>query len=434
MKKAHLLFGLFFTTASAFAQGPVSDTVVMGPGYTNQHFYTLGTGKSTTAAVNNWDIAHTTDGRSSCIRANHMTGLRVFSYPKNGTAGWATFDTTGWKSWRQRWNNIREHEKGAFSLTSSHPVYDWGSYNSSTHEITGDSLFLLGWTSDEGKTWNKLVKFWPVKQTASTDLVFKYANLDGSGEYTDTLYQSTAAGQNYKYFSFNQIHPVREPKKGTWDLSFNRYYEYVNAGPGSGWYAVMGVESNKATVTVSRIMGPTWATVLADTQNLISKYGAKANKDMTAVGSNWKFFNNQTFQWIISDTSNYLIKSLVDSDTAWYLVHFTGIGGTSNGRIIFASQRLSFKRNSVMNPVLGVMNIFPNPASSNVIVALEANKKGIYTITLRNLTGQALQTIELNTQNQENTVQFSLTDMPAGLYTITAESAGSSMSSRLIVE
>jgi hypothetical protein len=65
---------------------------------------------------------------------------------------------------------------------------------------------------------------------------------------------------------------------------------------------------------------------------------------------------------------------------------------------------------------------------------LEANKKGIYTITLRNLTGQALQTIELNTQNQENTVQFSLTDMPAGLYTITAESAGSSMSSRLIVE
>lgn len=434
MKKAQLLFGLFFTASAAMAQGPVADTVIMGSGYANQHFYTLGTRNSTTAAVNNWDIAHTTDARSSCIRANHMTGLRVFSYPKSDVSGWATFDTTGWKSWRQRWNNIHEHEKGAFSLTESHPDYDWGRYNSSTHEITGDSLFLLGWTSDEGKTWNKLVKFWPVKQTVSTDLIIKYANLDGTGEFTDTLFQSAAAGQNYKYFSFNQIQPVREPNKNTWDLSFNRYYEYVNAGPGSGWYPVMGVESNKATATVSRIMGPTWATVLADTQNLISKYGANANKDLTAIGSNWKFFNNQTFQWIISDTSNYLVKSLVDGDTAWYLVHFTGIGGSSNGRVTFASQRLSFAKNSVSNPELGVMNVFPNPATTNVIVALDPYKKGIYNVALRSITGQTIQSVMLNTQNQESTAQFMLTDLAKGVYFITAESAGKSMSSRLVIE
>lgn len=419
------------SSAQLFGQGIQTDSVQMGAGYANQVFYDMKTGVKGTATIANWDIAHSSDARSSCIRANHMTGLMVFSYPNNTNAGWATFDTSGWENWRQRYNDIHDHDKGAFSLTAIHPDYDWGSYNSSTHEITGDSLFLLAWSN--GVDYVKFLKFWPVKQTVTSDLIIRYADVDGSNEVVDTLHQSKANGQNYKYYSFNKTQPVREPVNTSWDINFNRYYEPIPAGPTIVMYPVMGVESNRLGVQVAKIHGPDYMTVLADTNNLISKYGAAANNDLTAIGSNWKTFDNNSFQWFLSDTSSYLVKSEHMGDTSWWMIHFTAFSGSSSGKSVFNKMKLTNSA-SITQPGLGTVTVFPNPASGQVFVALENNITGQAQIQLIQLNGTIIQSQNVSPNSGFESFSLPIQNLPAGIYVVSVTSGNQKIQQKIVIQ
>jgi hypothetical protein len=56
---------------SLSAQTVYTDTVVMGPGYANEVFYNVATGVKTKSIMNKWHIAHTSNTRDNCIKANH---------------------------------------------------------------------------------------------------------------------------------------------------------------------------------------------------------------------------------------------------------------------------------------------------------------------------------------------------------------------------
>lgn len=414
------------------AQGVQTDSTTMGAGYSNQIFYSMKSGIIGNSPVSNWDIAHATDQRSSCIRANHMTGLRVFSYPKNTNAGWSTFDTSGWSAWRERYNDIHDHDKGAFSLTSSHPTYDWGSYNSSSHEIIGDSLFLLAWT--DGTNWVKFLKFWPVRQTATSDFIFKYANVDGSNEVLDTLYQNQSANQNYKYFKFDKTKAVREPAKTSWDITFNRYYEPIPAGPGMiVMYPVMGVETNRTGVKVAKIIGPTNSTTLTDTANLVSTYGMSANSDLSAIGSNWKFFDNNQFKWFLSDTSSYIVRSEHTQDSTWWLIQFSTFSGSSNAKTVFNKVKLQNSA-SYFSPNLGSVNIFPNPASKDVFVSFEKSTNQPVSIVLMGINGNTVFHNSVQPNGDLSAYRIPVDQLKSGIYVISLTSGNQNIQHKIVIE
>ncbi|MCX6909508.1 MAG: DUF2339 domain-containing protein, partial [Verrucomicrobia bacterium] len=105
-------------------------------------------------------------------------GVALYTYPKSDTSGWATIDTTGLSSWKPMYNDPGNWENGAFSrYAKGYFDYGWCIYNDVTHNLVGDSLFVIKLRDGNFK------KLWMIKKLSSLDIyLFRYANLDGSGE------------------------------------------------------------------------------------------------------------------------------------------------------------------------------------------------------------------------------------------------------------
>ncbi len=427
-------FAALLTSQTLNAQAIIKDSAVMGPGYATQVFYDIKTGTKSTAMVNNWDIAHTSVSRDNCLRANHMSGLRVLQYPKGKTDAWSTFDTTGWSSWKLLWNDIHDHNKGAFSLHTDLPKwkFGWGTYDVTSKEVTGDSLYLLAWAGAAPGTFTKFVKFWPVIQKANGDLVFKYANLDGSGETTDTLFQSIGTGKMYKYFKFTgTTKPNREPASTEWDITFNRYYELAN-NPTTGkpeMYPVMGIESKRGTRT-AKVFGKTFNNLKPDSNWLVGDYTKAFKNDLTGIGSNWKTFSGV---WSLSDTMSYLIERVRTADTSYWLLNMTGFSGTGSGKIIF--NRMALRNSlSVQSRSFGSVKIFPNPASKEVYLTMELPVAKTCEVSIASLNGKTLVSKTIHTQAAWNAYSIPLNDIPAGIYLIQIQSGKESLTRKLVID
>lgn len=409
----------------------------MGPQYTNQIFYDIATGEKNTAVVNNWDIAHTTQGRDNCIRANHIPGLRIFQYPKGKTNTWSSFDTSGFSTWQPLWNDLHAHEKGAFNLYTNVTgwKFGWGTYDVNTKDVVGDSLFLLAWTGPGGIGWSRFLKFWPVIQRANGTLVFKYANLDGSSEVTDSTVVAGSQGMMYKYYKFTDASkPNREPGSDKWDISFTRYIEPV-FNPGSGkmeYYPVMGIESKRGT-KVARITGKAYWDIMPDSAGLVGAYTKAFKDDLTAIGSNWKMFNNATFRFDIQDTLSYIVRRTRTADTSYWLLHMTGATGSSSGKTYFDRLRL---RNSLSSshPVFGQIKLFPNPVEDKFYLSMEEKSFGKASIEVFSASGQKIRQIGIKQTEDFGVYEIQTSGLSAGVYHLRVSNSENIFSAPFVIK
>lgn len=427
---------LALTACSVSAQTVMRDSTTMGAGYANQVYYDIETGAQATSLINNWDIAHTSISRDNCIRANHMNGLRVYVYPKGGVSTWSTVDTSGFSTWAPRWNDLHTvtpNEMGAFNLHNNIPKwkFGWGTYDPNTFEIQGDSLFILGWAGTGG-TWTKFVKFWPIKQQANGNLIFKYADLNGSNENQDTLFQTAGAGRSYKFFKFSdKSKPVREPLNTAWDITFTRYYELALNPQNMKFemYPTMGVESKRGTL-VAKVKGPSWASLVPDSASLVGTYSKKFNDDLTAIGSDWKIFTNR---FILKDTQSYIVRRLRTGDTSYWLLHMTAFGGTANGKTVF--DRVELKNSlSVKSKSFGEVGIFPNPASANLYFTIEKSAASPLNAQIYNSMGVLVSTNTFQESAGYNANRLDISNLSSGIYFLKLEQNGKSFSTRFVVK
>jgi hypothetical protein len=422
----------FFGTSNA--QTIINDSAVMGPGYGSQVFYDIKTGQRATAPVNNWDIAHTSVSRDNCIRANHMSGLRVFLYPKGKTNAWNSFDTTGWTAWKPYWNDIHDHNKGAFSLYTNllNWKFGWGTYDVNSKEVTGDSIYLLAWAGMAPNTYSRFAKFWPIVQKANGDLIFKVANLDGSAERTDTLYQSAATGKMYKYYKFvGNTKPDREPANTNWDITFNRYYE-LTPNPGTGnleMYPVMGIESKRGTRT-AKIGGRAFNTILGDSNWMVGDNTKKFSNDLTGIGSGWKAFSGT---WSLKDTLSYIVERTRTADTSYWLIHMTGFEGSTTGKIKFSKTAL---RNSlsVNDKTLGSIKVFPNPATEVLFVSISDAKTNTATVSLLDINGKLISQQQASNTDLFSGIAIPVNNLPKGLYLLNVSGGQNSITKKIVID
>jgi hypothetical protein len=429
-----LLATAALTAINVSAQGVLNDSAIMGQGYANQVFYDVKTGAKATSAVNNWDIAHTSVSRDNCIRANHMSGLRVFQYPKGKTDAWSSFDTAGWTAWKPLWNDIHDHNKGAFNLYNNMAKwkFGWGTYDVNSKEVLGDSLFLLAWAGMTPGTYSKFLKFWPVIQKANGDLIFKYANLDGTAETTDTLFQSSAAGKMYKYFKFTgATKPGREPASTDWDITFNRYFE-LSPNPMTGipeMYPVMGIESKRGTRT-AKVFGRPFNSIKPDSNWLVGDYTKAFKNDLTGIGSNWKTFSGA---WSLSDTMCYLIERTRTTDTSYWLLRMTAFTGSAGGKTLFSRMQL---RNSlsVKDKFFGSVKVFPNPASKQFFLTLDMPTPKACRVFVKSMDGKTLVSQPLQAQASWNAYPVSVAGISSGIYLLQIQSGSEVMTQKLVIE
>jgi len=408
---------LFFA-GMVHAQTVTTDTVIMGAGYANQVFYSLQSGAKTANPMGSWHIAHTSNTRDNCIRANHAAGVNVYAYPKGDNSAYANFDTTGWHSWPTFMNDIHKHELGAFNqqLNKNNPWdFSWGVYDAGSHTVKGDSLYLI--TLSSGGKVVAFIKFMPIAQYPNGDFSFRYDFVGGTKDFAviDTIKQSQAKNGTYKYFHFTNKQVTLEPTNGIWDLNFTRYYEPTFNGTSYVPYLVVGVES-RVGAKIAKIEMVTWDDMVKSpltyhNQALDTTGGEGYRVDLTRIGSKWKVFNGSSYDMV--QDLNYLVQS---SDSNVYGLQFTGFVGSSMGRIILNRSALVAKTtSSTKNIAQNHVSIFPVPAQNQLYIRPNENTK-VEAITLRSLDGRSIRTA--SNIFTENVAQLNIGDLSAGQYIV----------------
>lgn len=291
-------------------------SISVGPGYANDVYYSLANGVVSTPSRTEWDIAFYTNPMSSTILTNDGSGVLLYVWPNGNRENWSSVDTVGLASWNILYNTYSDTtwQNGAFDKGAlGHPDYGWGVYNSTSHDVVGDSIHIIKLT--DGSLKKLLIE----KRAASNNTFsIKFANLDGSNEVVTDVACGSFTSKNMIHYSLKTAQVVEhEPATANWDLVFTKYWDE------SIPYIVTGALSN-----VDVQMAEQAETDTASNDFALATY----SKVLNTIGSDWKTFNMGTFSYDITPNLVYFMK---DSEGNAYKLVFTKFEGSSTGNIEF---------------------------------------------------------------------------------------------------
>lgn len=401
MKKILLtLVTLITISINNLNANPVNDTVTMGAGYANDVFYSMQTGVVKTEPRNNWDIAFYTVRWSAGILLNEGAGAELYTYPLGDTSAWNNVDISGMSDWKKMYNSDTIWEEGAFNRnTLGHPDYGWGVYNMISHDVVGDSIFVIKLTN------GSLKKLWiQRKRSIQNTWFFKYANIDGSGLTSVTIdatpYQ---ANRMFVYYSLvNNTIVDREPDINSWDLQWSRYIAtvYDNTGAPSP-YMVVGVTSNLGVgVAKHHPVAPNY-------ENWTSK---PFSENRTTIGHDWKNFNMALFQWQITDSLVYFVKDRSGNIHKMTLNYFSGTG---TGKTGLTKKVLSLVGQPEQNAENN-FTVYPNPANDRLNIGMKQGEAGL--IRIFDATGKTV--YQSKPENTTANIAIDLNGFKPGMYVV----------------
>ncbi|KAF0200578.1 MAG: hypothetical protein FD170_3327 [Bacteroidetes bacterium] len=357
---------------SAGTKAQTTYTASMGNQYVNEVFFSLSDGEVKVSPRNIWDIAFYSNAFSAGIVINDGAGVVLYTYPNAAISGWESFDTTGMASWNKMYNDAADFENGAFNRNAlGHPDYGWGVYSMTTHNVVGDSIYLI-------KPLDGVYRKLQIIRKISTEnkYVIRYANLDGSNDQTDTLNVTPYNDRQMMAFSFTTGIVDREPLAADWDLLFTRYNTLVQ----STYYPVNGVLTKK---------GNTVAQAHPVTPDFTDYTDLDFFPEADVIGHDWKTINMTTFQWEITDSLAYFVQNAAGSV---YKVVFEAFSGSGTGTSTFSVQKVATA--SASFDKIPVAKVYPNPASD--VFKLELNESlngavaGLYDLSGRLVREQLL--------------------------------------------
>jgi hypothetical protein len=323
MKKFYYLFltGLIFlglNSCKKDSQNQLvtrSESLSLGAGYSNDIFYRLSDGLTTSVPRANWDIAFSVAPREAAILTNGAAGVTLKVRPTSVNWTWSTaIDTTGYSNWATLYNSDTTWLEGAFNMNATgHPNYGWGKYNDITHNLAGVALYIIKTRSGSYK------KFW-IENKLSVDqkYSFRYADINGSNEKLVTV-NCAGKNKNFVYYSIDTNAEVdREPDTNMWDIVFTKWIDKTLNYPVTGVLQNIGVGSQKSTN-----IDPTSKDMPA------SGYLSS----ISTIGADWKTINMTTYQYSIDETHVFMVKDL---NKLIYKIKFNTFEGSATGKLTFS--------------------------------------------------------------------------------------------------
>jgi hypothetical protein len=406
---------LLMAAASIFAQRS-TDTVSVGAAYANQIWYSLENEEQATAPQAGWDLAFEITGFSAAILVNTAKGDQVWLYPKGDTAAWATVDTSGIKTWKAIYNSDSTWARGALNQGAD-PENEldlgWGNYNFITHQVNGDSLFVVKLASGSYQ------KLW-IQRLASGTYYFRHAALDGSMDMSRTLAKSDFAGKRFGYYNLTTHSSSNpEPASSDWELLFTKYTSFIQGLP----YTVTGVLQNAGIKAAQ-------AYPVGDPSTYVDYSSLSFSTEINTIGYDWKSFAFATNSWQIADSLVYFVKE-ADGDI-WKLV-FTGFGGSASGNFIFEKEKLF--TTSLSPEAAPFFSLYPNPASgrSLQLMADFPASGGAVELRVLDLSGREVAAMQFPAQESLASYPLELPALPAGLYAVRISQGGRAFSAKLIL-
>lgn len=405
---ALLAFALLVSANFKMLQAQTPGSVEMGPQYANEVFYSVTNGVVKTSPRNLWDIAFHTNAFSAGIIINDGAGVELYTYPKAANDGWDNFDTTGMTGWTKMYNDASDWENGAFDRNQKgHPDYGWGVYSMTTHDVVGDSLFLI-------KTPDGIYRKLNIIRKVSTQNQYqiRFALLDGQQDQTVSIDVNPQNDRVFLAYSFANGIVDREPLASEWDMLFTKYVGVVQNTP----YPVVGVLLNPE-VNTARLAQTDPA--FADWSNLDFETG----RDV--IGYDWKYFDMNSFQYVVEDSLLYFVKAL---DGGVYKLVFDGFTGSSTGISSFNTTLLSSL--SVEEDVAAGLKVYPNPASDFIQMTFSKDL-GQKTAVLYDLSGKLLRSWNLGSGMS---AQIEVNGINPGLYLLQLNGNNSVINTKVIIK
>ena len=397
--KRYLVFSCLIIGWFAQLIGQASQEIVsIGAGYSNQTWYQLQSGNETTAPAAEWDLAFELSAAGSSILINSPAQIELWNYPNSDTSGWLILDTAGIETWQNRWNSDTSWALGAFSNAANpnDPFdLDWGTYNTFTHAVTADSLYVIKLANGAYK------KLWVRELTGGT-YSFTYADIGGSNESDRFVTKSNFVGKNFAYYSIeNDTILDREPISTDWDLLFTKYTAFIPLA-----YPVSGVLANVNT-EIAQVEH-------VGNVNTYTNWGAATfQTPVNTIGYDWKAY---TGAWVIEDSLLYFVKT--QAGDVWKLV-FTGFGGSGNGEFRFTKELMApTATDDFLINELDPIKIFPNPVRQGALLSWNlstGHRPGKVTAVVRDLNGQEVYRETISRSLDQQSIRLPL-NVVSGLY------------------
>ena len=387
-------YTLTIITIILFYISPQAQTVQisMGNNYANQIFYSMQNGEIKNISNDNWDLAFTTDQYASTIRTNDGKGVELYTYHLGDTSDWQNINVSIMNNLSSgMYNSEISWYDGAFENNSlGHPDYGWGVYNMINHNVTGDSLYIIKTINGNWK------KIWIHELTTAGEYIFKFANLDGSNEITQSILKTNYTDKNFIYFSIDQNTIIdREPISSEWDITFTKYISPVQAMP----YPVTGVLTNNNTEVAK-------ATGVTDPLTYFDYSNHNFNNEINSIGYDWKSYQGS---FVVDANRCYFIKD--KNENIWRLV-FNSFDGMSTGNIEFNTE-LIFNTSSVNINKTNSLNVFPNPTTQNTNLIFDFEEECL--INIYDIYGLKVYSKQLNSEGLE-LINLPTEKFDAGLY------------------
>ena len=421
------LTALLLSNSTLSAQSPatVSDTIYMGAGYVNEIYYSLANGNQGTINRKGWDFAVRASKRSAGILTNDaannngigLLGVELYTYPKSDTNGWATVDTAGLSNWKKMVNSTTDLETGAFNVNQKgHPDYGWGIYNAVTHDLVGDSLYIIHLRDGSYR------KLWIIRKYSSENKVsFRYAKLDGTADTSVLLDCSPYSAKNFIGFSMTTGQPADfEPvNSASWDLLFTKYmYTY----PDGVQYPVTGALNNYG-VKVNKFehVAPDFSLF-----NL-----ATMDSTRSPIGWEWKYLDNNYIYHVV-DSLIYFVQN--KSGNIYKLV-FRDFAGSSTGRIVLEKTLISASGIETLQEPSFNLAVFPNPADNDINLLVNPGKASLVEVLLTDISGRpVLRESYISLRNELNSLKLKADRLSSGIYLLTVTSAENKITRKIIIQ
>jgi hypothetical protein len=414
MKKSFFTIVLVFSISliSLQLKAQVYDIISMGSQYALDEYYSLENGNVKTVIRTDWDISFFTKATSPGISINGGAGIKLYVYPYTDTTYWNNVDTTGLSTWPELINSEDSWEKGAFVQNASgYPDYGWGVYDSITHVLKGDSIFII-------KLMNgNFMKIWIVeKQTISNIYTFRFSNLDGSNEHTIILDCGPYVDKNFIYYSLeNNTILDRDPTSDSWDFLFTKY----NATqPNGAFYIVTGILTNVGIETI-RMEGVDPA---------IENWGTLPFEDsISNIGFNWKYFDLGAMQYYIVDSLVYFVQN--HKGDVYKLV-FDGFDGMSTGNAYITKKLIigvGVDELSKMNSI----DLYPNPANESIFINIDVNDNSNAGVRVTDMLGHVVYTTEIYNKNAQ--LMIPVNTWNNGIYLVSVTNGDQIISKKIVI-
>lgn len=373
-----------------------ADSVMMGTASANDVFYSLNTGTVKTENNKNWHLAFSmSPSDSGAIWANHNTGnsfVKVYNIHKT-FAQWGSVTIADTAGAPLCYNYDKGWYQGALNDLPRPSVFSfgWGTYDLVTHNVIGDSMFIIKADTAYYKLFVHQLLAVPMEYAISVE------NLNGGSTLTDTIKRGTLyTDRNFAYYNLATMADTnREPAKTTWDLVFNRYNTLATQGTVTIPYSVIGALSNKG-VKVSKAAVVHVDTAFAHYGDYVWPWPSTAG-EINGVGYNWKTppAGPPPAGWTIPDSVSYFIQDL--SGNLWQL-QFTGYSGSGSGTIYFRKRMVSPTSVNNVESAISRYEFFPNPCQDELHLTVDSKANAIARLTLSGMNGQVVlsRNVQLN--------------------------------------